>query len=177
MGCTSHKKCSTIESKTSRSENVAEVRKHVYENEVDEDCFRDDVGGDNEKAWTSRSQNLAKIKKQKYENELVDEDDCFKNDSIRGNGETSTSQIVTRGKESVCENEGIDPPDDFFKDDGCDDGELMVVSDGGRSPIMDDDQMYSSQEDLNVALLRRLGKKCTFIHSEDYSHSFGQFKS
>lgn len=178
VGCTPHKKCSTIESKTSRSENIAEVRKHVYENEVDEDCFRDVVvGGDNEKLWTSRSQKLAKIKKQKYENELVDEDDCFKNDSIRGNGETSTSQIVTRGKESVCENEGIDPPDDFFKDDDCDDGELMVVSDGGRSPIMDDDQMYSSQEDLNVALLRRLGKKCTFIHSEDYSHSFGQFKS
>ena len=52
----------------------------------------------------------------------------------------------------MCENERID---DLFRED---DGELMVFSDGGRSPIMDDEHMYSSQEDLNVVLLRKLGK-------------------
>ncbi len=158
-----HNKGSTVkllnQSKTSRAQHVTSGNKHVYDNDVIyEDCFRDEMNDDEEETlWSSRSQKLAKVKKHKHENELVDENDGLISEAGDDNKETSRTQTFIRGKEFVSENEGIDSSDDLFKADDCDDkGELMVVSDAG--PIMDDDQMYSSQEDLNIVLLRKLGK-------------------
>ena len=154
--CASHNKSSRIESlnhsKSSRSEIVTDRRTRAYKRKVvDKHCFGDEESIDEEILWPRRSRKLAKAKKHKGEDDFSGEDE-----DNGGNG--GTSQNGTRRKESVCENERID---DLFKED--EEGELMVVSDGGRSPIMDDDRMYSSQEDFNVAVLRKLGKSFTFV--------------
>lgn len=122
------------------------VRRHAYEDDVGDD---NDGRGD-ENLLRARSQKLAKIKKRQREIEMADQDDCSGEDY----DDKEISKLQTNNTSGK-----VHPPDDVFKHDGCDDEEeVMNVSDEGGSPVMDDDQMYSSQEDLNVALLRRLGQ-------------------
>lgn len=141
----------------SRSQGVYNEKEHVYNNESnDEDV--DHVNG-----------NQMKRKKitQQPNNELLAEDmdstekRCAEEDKLSlyecddNDCRMSRSHNINLGKESdhECEDEHA-----LFKYNGCGEEEMLVVSDGRHSPIMDKSRLYSSQEDLGVALLRRLGE-------------------
>ena len=164
VGCAPCKKASTSMIKV----QSPAVRGHAYKDDVDND---NDGGGD-EKLFRARSNKFAKIRKRQCEVELADQDDCF--DENYDDKETSKLQTNdTSGKIPVWENEEVHAPDNVLKHDVCrSEGEVMNASNEGECPIIDDDQMYSSQEDLNVALLRRLGEYWTSLFTVKTVFSF-----
>ena len=134
VGCSPCKKGSAMQVKS------LAVSGHVY---------ADDDGDNDDEMLRGRSKKLEKIRKRRSETELFHKGDCF--DEDYDDKETSRPQTnKTSGRISACKSSSSD---NVFIHDECDDEEeLMNVKSEGSS------QMYSSQEDLNVALLRRLGE-------------------
>ncbi|XP_028395989.1 breast cancer type 1 susceptibility protein homolog [Dendronephthya gigantea] len=165
----------------SRMENVSEANIHEV---IEEDCLKNDLDDGINKSRTSRSQNTAM--RNMHKDEIVDDDIFENDTSDDGGYNTSCLKHSPTKRESVCEEQEVDEdmfskaPGEGYKtarpqnittetesprknemlveDDWLgnfdNEGEVMTVNE--RSPIMEDDRLYSSQEDLNIALLKRL---------------------
>ena len=139
-------------SRTSRLQNTA--RRNLREDEiVDDDVSKNDTCDDGG-CKTSRVKNNGKRRESVCQDQDVDEYTFNKIAFEEGEYETARPKNITAEKESPRKNEMLVKDDLLENPDN--EGELMIVNE--RSPIMEDDQSYFSQEDLNIALLRRLGK-------------------
>ena len=168
VSCMSDTRGSTIEllnQLKSESQNITGVRKHAV---VDKDRLSSD-GEDNGDV----DDNYDDDGDVDGDNDNNAEDNHYDNNDDDGDSDDtmSPSRLKKRSKEKIQVNRLLDEDETTSKlkyviekkelNDlyhGEEEEELMVVSDEGRSLVLEDDQMYSSQEDLNVVLLRKLGR-------------------